>query len=424
MNGKENNDSNPLKRKKYNPDGSPVASSTIAGSDIMDIDSASSNVSFDPKNPFASLFLAINSVHQKLDRVQVEQLNLRKETFGAEGLEPRVGLVEAQADDNTSDISELKARCAALKEENEFMKGTLVRQNEKIEVLEEKIERLTARSMNKNLIFSGIEEKEDENTVDELETFFSDKLSMSLPEFHSAHRLGQPNQKGIRPIVVECTSVKVKNKILENAKNLKDQKNSRNDPYFINEQLPEGLNEKKKKAFYKIRENAKKPTDDQVKMKYSGGRLFINGQLDRPTIVPPSPEDIFMMDNDDKHKMEKIKLVLGKTQSEKGSTFYGVAAKVQSVQDARRAYTQVRINDPSATHIIAAYKLGGENGACDFCDDGEHGGGVRVKKAIEDEKRCGVCVFVVRHYGGEHLGYRRFDHIVASAKSALSALYK
>ena len=412
------------KKRKYNPDGSPVASTVPMEDDqnSQENDTASS-IAFDPKNPFASLFLAVNSLHDKLDIVKVEQQNLRRETFGAEGLEPRLGLVEAQADDNTSEISEIKAKCAALKEENDFMKGTMVRQNEKIEVLEEKLEQLTARSMNKNLIFSGIEETEDSTRV-QLDNFISEKLSMSVPDFQSVHRMGEPNVKTIRPIVAECFSLRDRNKILENAKNLKDVKNSKDKPYFISVQLPEGMNERKKNAFFKIRENAKKSTDNQVQMKYSGGRLFINGQLDRPTIVPPTPEDIFLMDSGEKQKMEKIKLVMGKSQSEKGSTFYGVAAKVQSVQDVRRAYKYVRFNDPSATHIIAAYKLGGQDGTSDHCDDGEHGGGIRIKNVIDDDKRCGVCVFVVRHYGGQHLGYRRFEHISASAKSALSMLYK
>ena len=93
------------------------------------------------------------------------------------------------------------------------------------------------------------------------------------------------------------------------------------------------------------------------------------------------------------------------------------------MQDVRRAYKQVRRQDPVATHIMAAFKMGG-NGQSDFCDDGEHGGGFSIRKTIDEENKSGIAVFVVRHYGGVHLGTRRFEHIVNSAKSAINNLYK
>ena len=43
---------------------------------------------------------------------------------------------------------------------------------------------------------------------------------------------------------------------------------------------------------------------------------------------------------------------------------------------------------------------------------------------MKDAKVCNTAILVLRHYGGEHLGKRRFQFIQEASKAALVALGK
>lgn len=57
-----------------------------------------------------------------------------------------------------------------------------------------------------------------------------------------------------------------------------------------------------------------------------------------------------------------------------------------------------------------------------FCDDKEYGAGTRLRKLIYEEKSKDTAVFVVRKYGGLHLGFNRFQTIENLAKMAIQML--
>ena len=66
---------------------------------------------------------------------------------------------------------------------------------------------------------------------------------------------------------------------------------------------------------------------------------------------------MFDISEEEAIKMDKIKLITGDIQSERGSTFHGVAARANSIHDVRRAYKKVALLDPGATHVMAAYVI-------------------------------------------------------------------
>lgn len=84
----------------------------------------------------------------------------------------------------------------------------------------------------------------------------------------------------------------------------------------------------------------------------------------------------------------------------------------------------MRLLNPEATHVMCAYKLPG----IDFVttqamvDDGEFGGGRCILNLLNGDNRINRVVFVVRYYGGKHLGTLRFKCIENAANSALHQL--
>ena len=78
---------------------------------------------------------------------------------------------------------------------------------------------------------------------------------------------------------------------------------------------------------------------------------------------------------------------------------------------------------PSASHIVSVAKVKGEVFSD---DDGEYGAGFCLEKVVKEWKADkaanpfdNVVVLVVRFYGGENLGYKRFQHYKTTTISAL-----
>ena len=219
---------------------------------------------------------------------------------------------------------------------------------------------------------------------------------------------------------------------MESAPNLKDinLKASKEDPpvqpIFVNDQYPDETNEKRKKAFAKIRENKKRPIAQQSHMKLAFDKLYINGELDRPAVTRPSTSNIVNIDDDEEIFLSEIKFAVGDRQSEKGNSFTGIAVKVNSVAEVRRAYKKLlrTTSHAAAAHIMCAYML--ENNTIGSYDDGEHGGGFRIQRSIQDTNIRNIAVFVTRHHPttNYHLGPSRFSHIGEATKSALQALHR
>lgn len=109
----------------------------------------------------------------------------------------------------------------------------------------------------------------------------------------------------------------------------------------------------------------------------------------------------------------------------KHSEFKAIAVKVHSLEEVRRAYVGVYQRYPASDHIILGYALKDrtsgriKQGAA---DDREYGAGVRVKNAIFEAKAKNTAVFVLRKYGGVHLGFDRFRAIESVAKVAIDLI--
>ncbi len=98
-------------------------------------------------------------------------------------------------------------------------------------------------------------------------------------------------------------------------------------------------------------------------------------------------------------------------------------ANAKSVNEVRTAYRRVSQDCAYAHHIMCAYRvLVGERMYQGSVDDGEFGGGSAILSMLETRGTENIAVFVVRHYGGQHLGKSRFNHIRTVASQAITEL--
>ena len=104
-----------------------------------------------------------------------------------------------------------------------------------------------------------------------------------------------------------------------------------------------------------------------------------------------------------------------------GYTFIGYSTVVKSIRDVNEAYIRVRELAQGACHIMCAFRLPGKDfhRMQSYNDDDEHGGGNIILRLLETSDIMNCAVFVAWHYEGVHIGNRRYDLILDTAKAVI-----
>lgn len=119
-----------------------------------------------------------------------------------------------------------------------------------------------------------------------------------------------------------------------------------------------------------------------------------------------------------------MQLVEGGTETKDQSTFIGYSAEVYSTNQVQKYYDALRLFNPDATHIMCAFRLLEVNVETSMgaIDDGEHGGARTLLNLLNKGHHVNKALFVIRHYGGQHIGAARFQLIEKVASTALTKL--
>ena len=328
----------------------------------------------------------------------------------SDGLDTRIEAAQDQSGDNNEIITELKKENSSLKREVEILKGYIIKQHSEIDVLRSRTTELVARSMSANLTITGILEEENENCKELVLNFIRDimKLECADDQLLVAHRLGENKEDSQCPMIIKCT-YKLKELLLDNKTKLAKKTNTNDIKYYINKQLPDQWNEEKREQreeIAKAKKEAKK-TKQEISIKMVNNKLLINNQPVIKHLMAPKPQDLFV-DSNEQDKIEKIKVHNSNALPVRKCSFTAYAVKCSSMTEVRRAYVKMRQIYTSAEHIPAAYQIKNGEG---YQDDREFGASHKMLKTLQAHDVKNVAVFVVRFYGGEHLGPRRHEAI-------------
>ena len=220
-----------------------------------------------------------------------------------------------------------------------------------------------------------------------------------------AHRLGRGNN---RPIVARLQNKQQKGAIFPELKKLKGTQK------YVNDQLPEELDEKSRIERYVLSSNNKLPPGSKKYMSFSKGKLMIGKQHPKiytPRITPMTAEEMLNLPEADLKSLQEVPFYRTDMLEEKSSRYYGYACQTQNLSDVNTAYKHLKIKHSDATHFMMAYKLAGVDMTKDIgcASDGEYGAGLKLLKKLQELGKMNTAVFIVRYYGGYHLNKRRFD---------------
>lgn len=402
-----------------------------------------------PKNGIGAQLVKANlrmdnlytDIHEAISGI-VPKLNQAVENV--QDLQSRMNTIESSNKRLVDMLSETKR----LGKDIATMQGLIQKNSQQLEQTNFKILDLTKRGMEQNLMIYGIDEsttvwdpmpadpdQDRSQTQRELCKYSAlrflkstMRLELEIEDIWKAHRVGTRRPNRCQPMIVKV-SYAAKELIMENLSSLKDQTDSFGQALFIKEQIPDGVLEKKKQNSARLKvlnkENEDRPQEQKNQISIIQDQIIINGQIDRPEVRTPQPQDLFP-DAEEQKKIDEMAIKIQQTDRKniKNSTFVGHAVTVHSTREVNLAYKALAQRYPAIDHIFMAYALKEENQVKhNHCDDNEHGGGNCIHRILLQDKIKDTAIFIARRYGGIHLGLDRFPMIEQITKESIKLLH-
>lgn len=362
----------------------------------------------------------IENLQKSIDEIKKSS---RSQTMINAGQAGDIRRIEDKTFENAKDIRDLEQELDEYKFQLKLVRNVVIRQDQQIAILSKKINDAQQREMFPNLVISGIIELPKENTLRVFNQFVQKELE--IPELIPAHRAYRIGQGTARPLIVELRDPQnYKTKIYQNVGKLKSKRNANGGRYFVADHLPDVYNEDRRRINDLISENKKKPDVEKQTMSVKKGRLLIDNKVYKKTVVPPMSADILKPSDEILKLADEIDLVKGGEESMNFSHFVAYAGAVEDTRDVQAAYVKVRRKFSESFHIVCAYRLPGKDSPNlqDYVDDGEVGAGRTILSLLKEEKLMNVVVFMIRQFGGQHLGPQRFDLIKKVSMIAIDNL--
>ena len=337
---------------------------------------------------------------------------------GAENVGTRVSDIENKIDELTTKLDSTSSELAIANQEITLLDAKLMKSEIKSMHLGNEVDDLRAHSMKYNLLFNfdksyaAGKEIRSENSIDIVKTFLSTVMGIDTRDIYIpvAHRVGVSAPNRERPILAKFPVSSQLNTVMKNTGRL------RGTGHFVSVQATQRRHERKQFVLRKYQE-AKQQYGTDARL--SGDKLYINGQLQAQYMdprLPPSDADSYQINTSN----DKV--------TDRGSTFHGYVAKVNTLQDISDALNTLR-RDPDVAkcpHIMYAYRLKGNTTHVrdNFSSDNDHGVGLRLLKYMETENITNCVLFATRECLGnfEHIGIKRYQHVIDLCRKAYEQL--
>ena len=348
------------------------------------------------------------SSEQKLDFLISTMLNMKEQVSGFKTYKEETDATLASHENDITDLQECMS--------NLQMRVNILeaRDRKKSKIIQEMKDRHTSqvmKSMENNIVIYRVAEASDEsyNTlVQTTKTFFTDEMKipeevLSKVEIIKLHRLGgvDSTRKAPRPIVL-AVSPHSRRTIFKYIKNLDK------DKFGISGQYPSEVQEIRFALKDKIRNDP--DVKDAESIKLVNDKLYVDGDLYQipETASNVAPEQYCTADVNYNREVPHIAEQHGQTIL--GSSFRPFVAKITSRREAQMVLDvfDAKMRDDVPTHTVYAYRFQEGGRVVQYrSDDGEHGAGRNVLRALQKSNLDSHMIVIARWYGGRDLGKKR-----------------
>ena len=299
-----------------------------------------------------------------------------------------------------------------------IMARTVQRMHDITLELATKIDNLEINNAKRCITIAGFEVRGKKDAIiQQIERFLFDDLGVDaqVEDTYPLNTSSPPTR------VVVLTNQKDKHRIMKSKSVLKDYELDQ--PIYINDFQPSALAERKRweKELNKICDNL--DGDQKSEIQISANHMFVDGAQQDPKVIPPGPEDILDLSEQDLDEILRIKIPSGPKVSQHNSEFKAYIICAENHQQIQQAYCKICWVHAAARHIVCAYNLlnGKSYEKIGFCDDGEVGAGRKILQVLLQNDIEARAVFVVRYYGGIKMGPDRFQCYEEAVKGAVLA---
>ena len=323
------------------------------------------------------------------------------------------------------EVSKLKEELSNMKKKNRFLNGHLGRVTQEMKEMQHRIEMLEINCAKRMIILNGLQIRTKKNEgITDLENFFKNymRIEPTIEDFFVMN-----SQGNIPGIVVTLLSTYDKQQIYRNVDKLpkkQDPAGGKPKPmYTIRDYHSAASNEKRRRerdimSNFKQEDGAK--TED---MEYGKGGIYYKQQLYTKMVPPPDPTSILRMSVATVENIFALPITSGKEIKFDGNTFYPYTVEANSPEDVQKAYLHVKLQHPSARHIVCAYRLPGYplHQYNDYQDDEEHGAGAKILQLLANNNITNRAVYVARYCSKHKIGNKRYEQYVDAVKSVINA---
>ena len=181
--------------------------------------------------------------------------------------------------------------------------------------------------------------------------------------------------------------------------------------------LPEELRQQRVKLGHIAHKKWEADKNSKIKMK--SDHVEVNGQKITDTVQPATIKETLFMNQKTRATVQNCEFTYTDIITCKGSEFQMFkchASNLAYCDLAQQAIATIP-SIASQTHLISAYSL--HTGEIGWQDDGDHGLGKFLLKTMESNGLQDAIVFMTRHYGGVHIGKRRYEIIQQLVRQVL-----
>ena len=300
----------------------------------------------------------------------------------------------------------------------ELLTGIVMRQDETIRILKDKVIKVEIKIMKANILVAGIQEMKGENCIKVAQNFFKKDLKIESDiKVATAFRIGK-GEKG--SLLIKLLYESDKGVVYKHIKNIKETQ------MYVNDHLPEEAAEEQRRKKLKVKYNKGLIDAQQQDIEWKRGNLVVDGREYKPKVREPLDTDILKMSKNalEMKKVLAYKIYEGETETKNGNVFTGYAARVYSIDSVITCYKQLRYRFPSASHIMCSFRMLDPDMVHmqDAVDHGEIGAGRRLLQMLIEKSYDNKAVFVVRCHSGVNIGPARFEIINRVAESAVAKI--
>ena len=193
-----------------------------------------------------------------------------------------------------------------------WLTNIVIRQEQKIEELENKLENIKAREQKPNLTVTGILEDPEESRetlIQKSKDFIKNQMEIEQNiEIWDAYRLGQPGAV-TRTVFIKLRYPSDKTVIFTNASNLKGKMNAKRKLFFVRDETSEEQQEIRKYYQQLQKENKECKEEKKLKIHMARNKLMVNNSIIRKKIMEPKNADLLRMENQELEQVRAMKMV-------------------------------------------------------------------------------------------------------------------